>query len=75
MPINKETQQMIALHPSILEKNGQKEFVILPFEEFKKVEEELSLYEDLKDLREAKEKEKNAQSFSLSEAKEKLNIV
>ena len=66
---------MIALHPNILEKNGKKEFVILPFEEFKKIEEELSLYEDLKDLREAKEKEKNVSGYSLDEAKKELNIL
>jgi len=66
---------MIALHPSILEKNGQKEFVILPFEEFEKVEEELSLYEDLKDLREAKEKEQNTQAYSFDEAQKILDIM
>jgi PHD/YefM family antitoxin component YafN of YafNO toxin-antitoxin module len=66
---------MIDLHPSILEKNGRKEFVILPFEEFEKVEEELSLYEDLKDLREAKEKEQNTQAYSFDEAKKILDIM
>ena len=66
---------MIALHPSILEKNGQKEFVILPFEEFEKIKEELSLYEDLKDLREAKEKEQNTQAYSFDEAKKILDIM
>ncbi len=66
---------MVVLHPNILEKDGRKEFVVLPFEEFKKIEEELSLYEDLKDLREAKEKEQNAPSYSLDKAKKELNIM
>jgi len=66
---------MIALHPNILEKNGQKEFVVLPFEEFKQIEEELALYEDLKDLREAKAKEQHADSYSLDDAKRILNIM
>ena len=66
---------MVVLHPNILEKDGRKEFVVLPFEEFKKIEEELSLYEDLKDLREAKKKEQNAPSYSLDKAKKELNIM
>jgi PHD/YefM family antitoxin component YafN of YafNO toxin-antitoxin module len=66
---------MIVLHPNILEKDGKKEFVILTFEEFKRIEEELSLYEDLKDLREAKEKEKHIRGYSLDEAKKELNIM
>ena len=60
---------MIALHPNILEKNGRKEFVIFPFEDFKKIEEELMDYEDLKDLREAKDKEEKSNSYSLNDAK------
>ena len=67
--------KMIVLHPNILEKDGKKEFVILTFEEFKRIEEELSLYEDLKDLREAKEKEKHIRGYSLDEAKKELNIM
>ena len=66
---------MLALHPNILEKNGKKEFVVISFEEFKKIEEELMDYEDLKDLREAKEKEENSDSYSLNVAKKMLNIV
>ena len=45
---------MISIYPNILEKEGKKEFVILPYEEFFKVQEELEDYEDLKALREAK---------------------
>ena len=66
---------MLSLHPDILEKDGRKKFVVLPLEEFKRVEEELALYEDLKDLREAKEKEKDAKPYSLDEAKKELNIM
>ncbi|MCK4983698.1 MAG: hypothetical protein KAS17_12285 [Victivallaceae bacterium] len=65
---------MLTLHPNILEKGGVKEFAILPFDEFQKVQSELQDYEDLKDLREAKVKELNIKAFSLSEAKKKLNI-
>jgi hypothetical protein len=54
--------------------NGKKEFAILPFEEFLQLENELQNFEDLKNLREAKKKEKNVPGLSLSEAKKKLNI-
>ena len=66
---------MLALHPNILEKKGKKEFVVLPFEEFKKIEEALMDYEDLKDLREAKCKEKKCKSYSIDEVKKTLDIV
>ncbi len=65
---------MITLHPNVLEKDGRKEFVVLPFEEFERIAEELSLYEDLKDLREAKAQEQNLPTYSLSEAKNMLGL-
>ena len=45
---------MIKLHPEILKKNGKKEFVVLPYEEFTALQELLDDYEDLLDLRAAK---------------------
>ena len=66
---------MLVLHPNILEKKGKKEFVVLPFDEFKKIEEALMDYEDLKDLREAKSKEEKCKSYSIDEVKKTLNIV
>ena len=65
---------MLTLHPNILEKNGIKEFAILPFDEFKQIKTELQDFEDLKDLREAKIKEKNAVGLTLSKATEAWNI-
>lgn len=43
------------MHPQILEKEGKKEFVVLPYEEFLQIQEELENYEDLKELRREKE--------------------
>jgi len=60
---------MVAIHPNILEKNGKKEFAILPYDEFIKIKKELEDYEDLKLLREAKRKEANAPTLSLDKAK------
>lgn len=57
---------MTVLHPNFLTKNGEKEFV--------NVREALEDYEDLKDLRNAKAKEKHAKTISLSEAKKRLKL-
>jgi len=46
---------MVVMHPQILEKEGKKEFVVLPYEEFLQIQEELENYEDLKELRREKE--------------------
>ena len=65
---------MVKLHPNILEQNGEKQFAVIPYEEFLKIQEELSDYEDLKELREAKEAERNAPTVSLEKAKKALGI-
>ena len=65
---------MMDLNPQILEKDGKKEFVILPYEEFLKIQEELDNYEDLRILREAKDKEVDAPTISLKDAKKKLKL-
>ncbi|MCD4811429.1 type II toxin-antitoxin system Phd/YefM family antitoxin [bacterium] len=65
---------MISINPQILEKNGKKEFAILPYEDFLKMQEELECYNDLRILREAKQEEQNASSVSFEEAKKILNI-
>ena len=65
---------MISMSPQVLEKNGKKEFVILTYEDFLKMQEELECYNDLRILREAKQEEQNAPSVSFEEAKNILNI-
>jgi hypothetical protein len=65
---------MFALHPKILEKDGKKEFAILPYEEFLVIQETLGDYEDLKALREAKLQEASATTISFDDAKKKLDI-
>ncbi len=42
------------LHPQIIEKQGKKEFVVLPFEEFENLLEIAEAYEELVELRQAK---------------------
>ena len=65
---------MVILHPNILERNGKKAFAILPYEEFKKIEEELDDFENLKLLRAAKAKEATASTTSLSSVRKRLKI-
>ncbi|MBC2596415.1 type II toxin-antitoxin system Phd/YefM family antitoxin [Ruficoccus amylovorans] len=44
----------MSIHPQIIEKEGKKEFVVLPYEEFLKIQEALNDFQDLQDLRAAK---------------------
>lgn len=55
------------LHPQMIEKEGRKEFVVLPFEEYQKLTELLQDYEDLKELREAKQASQGEKGISLAQ--------
>jgi hypothetical protein len=66
---------MVELHPQILEKDGKKEFVVLPYEEFVRIEEELADYHDLQALRAAKKEEGEAPTLSLSEVEADLGLT
>ncbi len=63
---------MVTLHAQIIKKNGKKDHVVLPYEEFLKVQEELEDYDDLRSLREAKETEKDAPAITTGELKKKI---
>ncbi len=65
---------MITIQPKILEKDGKKEFVVLTYEEFIKIQEELEDYEDLKELRKAKQEEADTPTIDLKEAKKELGL-
>jgi len=62
------------LHTKILEKDGKKEFVVIPYEEFLQLQEELEDYSALKALRSAKAEEGAAPTISLNDVKKRLNI-
>jgi PHD/YefM family antitoxin component YafN of YafNO toxin-antitoxin module len=68
-------KNMIELHPEILEKNGRKEFAILPYEEYVALTEALADYEDLRELRAAKAEEGNAGTMSLKEASKRYGAT
>ena len=63
---------MVSLRAQIIKKNGKKEYAVLPYEEFLRVQEELEDYEDLRCLREAKEIERDAPTIGLAELKKKI---
>ena len=65
---------MIALHPNILERDGEKAFAVLPYEEFKNIQTELEEFEDMKELRSAKSAEGTSATVSLSSVRHELNI-
>ncbi len=60
---------MLKLHPEILKKNGKKEFVVLPYQEFLALQERLADAEDLLELRKAKRAEGKKKSIPLAELK------
>ncbi|MDO8749406.1 MAG: type II toxin-antitoxin system Phd/YefM family antitoxin [Candidatus Omnitrophota bacterium] len=65
---------MVSLHTKILEKDGKKEFVVLPYEEFVQIQEELEDYEALKALRDAKSKEADIPTTSFNDVKKEIDI-
>ncbi len=55
------------LTPQIIKKDGKEEYVVLPYNEYLKVEQILEDYEDLVDLRKAKSDTMNEPSIPFNE--------
>ena len=68
-------EDMIQLHPEILRKDGQEQFVVLPYEEFVALRELLDDVRDLIDLRDAKQQEADAPTVSLAEVRRRLGLT
>jgi len=62
----------MVLTAQIIKKDGKKEYAVLPYEEFQKIQEALADYEDLSCLREAKAVEKNAPTIGIEELKKRI---
>ena len=69
-----DPDNMIDLHPEILERDGKKRFVVLPYEEFTALQQLLADLEDLRDLRKAKNEEASLPSVPLEQVKIELGI-
>lgn len=65
---------MIELHPEFLTKDGQKQFAVLPYEEFLALQEFLEDMEDLIALRAAKQAEASQPVVPLSDVKQMLDL-
>ena len=65
---------MIELHPQIVEKDGKKQYVILPYEEFAAIQQALADAEDLAELRAVKKEEADAPAVPLDEVLKELEI-
>ena len=62
----------MSIHPQVIEKEGKKEFVVLPYEEFLAIKESLEDFEDLKDLREAKAESSDKSTVKLDDIRDDL---
>ena len=62
------------LHPEILVKNGEKQFAVLPSEEFLVLQERLADAEDVLELRKAQAAEGKKNSIPLAEVKRKQRL-
>ena len=65
---------MVKLHPQVLERDGKRQFVILPYEEFVELQERLADAEDLADLNKAKEESAGETPIPFDEAKQRLGM-
>ena len=64
----------IELNPEFLTKNGEREFAVLPYSEFKALQEWLEDVEDILDLRAAREEDKGQSNFTIEEVRKELGI-
>lgn len=60
------------LSPQIIKKNGKKEYVVLPYEDYIKIKKILEDHEDLIDLRKAKTETINEPSIPFNKVEEKI---
>lgn len=58
----------------IIEKHGKKEFVVISYKDFIRMQEELEDYHDLKDLRRAKADPRNQKGRSFDVVAEELGL-
>jgi hypothetical protein len=63
------------LHPEVLKKNGRKQFVVLPYEEFVLIQERLEDAQHLLDLRRAVAGDKNEPGLSTNELRDRLGLA
>jgi hypothetical protein len=71
MRIKETFMEDIELHPSFIEREGKREYAVLPYKEFEKIQSLLEDARDLLGLRRAKA-EDDGEHLSLTEVEERL---
>jgi len=66
--------KFMKLHPELIKKEGQGEFVVLPVGEYQALTELVNDYEDLMDLRAAKQEAQGKKSISLEQVLSDLKL-
>jgi hypothetical protein len=74
LQLQKKQNANESLHPQILEKNGKKESVVLPYSEYVALREWIEAMEDLLELPEAKRAEGNVAGRPLEEVAKDLGL-
>jgi hypothetical protein len=64
----------MVLTPQILEKDGEKQFVVLPYEQFVELQQALEDLEDIKALRAAKDAERDEPTVPLADVERELGL-
>ena len=65
---------MFNLNPKLITKNGKPMFAVIPYEQFLAIKEMLEDFQDLQDLRAAKQEEYNQPAIALSDVKQMLDL-
>jgi len=58
----------------VIEKNGKKEFVVLSWKDYRKIQELLEDYDDLRELREAKKESINQKTIPFEKVVKSLKL-
>jgi PHD/YefM family antitoxin component YafN of YafNO toxin-antitoxin module len=58
----------------IIEKHGKKEFAVIPYKDFLRMQQDLEDYQDLRDLRKAKADPRNQQGRSFNAVAKELGL-
>jgi len=62
------------LHPQVIEREGKKEFVVLPYDEFLQLQEAMEDFEDLRELRKEREESMGMPAKNLKEIGKELGF-
>ena len=65
---------MLNLNPELLTKDGKPMFTVIPYEQFLAIKEMLEDFQDLQDLRAAKQEEYNQPAIALNDVKQMLGL-